>query len=52
LDLAKKFCVEENELYIAKRELGSDRVKFTRISPDASDYSEKYFLREWFKEAV
>jgi hypothetical protein len=52
LDLVKKFCVEEDQLYIAKRESGSDTVRLTRLSPDAPDYKEKFFLRDWYREAV
>jgi hypothetical protein len=52
LDLAKNFCVEENQLYIAKRETNSKFVSLSKLTPDAPDYNEKYFLREWFKDAV
>jgi hypothetical protein len=52
LDLVKSFCIEENEIYQARRELNSNSIKITKITKGTVEYDQVYFLRDWYKNKI
>jgi hypothetical protein len=44
--MVKEFCVDECQLYIAQRQLNSDKIQIWKEVSSAPPI--EYFLKEWF----
>jgi hypothetical protein len=39
--LIKKFCLNENGLYVARRTLNSDRIELYKINEESEEYKKR-----------
>ena len=51
-DLVKQYCTEEKGLYIAKRDLGSDRIVINKVMPNTDEYNKRYFMHSWYTNII
>ncbi|RNA07088.1 decapping and exoribonuclease [Brachionus plicatilis] len=52
LDSIKKFCTEENHVYIASREMNANLIRISKPKRNSEEFEKNYFLRDWFKDSL
>lgn len=52
LDSIKKFCTEEDQVYIASRNINSDSIGLSKLDKNSHEFKKHYFLPDWYKNAL
>ena len=53
LKVIRRFCHEEEHLYIAERTLNSESIIIRKVTDKASKmFLDNYFLTDWYKQAM